>query len=322
MRRKEGGHFSNPTSSGTSYVPESLSQLVAWFSELGMHNAGWRGQADITWPIHSSLARRVSCFAGKPRTGRDALEHAMRGAEPGSYRTGTPSRARQDRRARPGRTRDPRPTPASRRSDEAARLQSQLLFRRALVRLPDKPKDTGLLIGFDLGSAHQILSVEAKRPLPTLLKTIGAGYAWWQPSALSPRIPAQQGFFIFSRAHASAQSSLRFSGEHYQHAGNVPGAILIAVRPKLKDEMAGYWRPLFGYLDEQLPRFGRIRRRSGGGSSFSTPASRHRAGLGPQGNAPTPGSWLSARRSGRPRDVDGRKVALRNRSRRTSVCHA
>jgi hypothetical protein len=232
--------------------PTDLARLLRLITEPSMA-LGWRGQAKLGWRIDTALARRV-------RHHRDQLAGAGGGDLEGDVRAAERallSRARlagHDRRD--GRT----------LSD--LELSAVLQHHGAATRLLDctanayvalwfacreAESEYGLLTAFDLGQAWHVHSADLLGlSMDDLLGHIPETFASWRPSALSPRIAAQQGIFVFSGAIDQPWGSVRFRGEALERTGSVPGLYLFAISPALKRTMRGLWAEMFGYTDETL----------------------------------------------------------------------
>ena len=123
-------------------------------------------------------------------------------------------------------------------------------------------KDTGLVIGCDLTEAREIRRQEViDEPIE---EHQGAGFSWWRPWGLSPRMPAQASLLVWSKVLMHSSGSVgyapgeaarlevdsRISGPEISEAGT--GLVAIAVSPDLKRDMEERWEPVLGYTERSL----------------------------------------------------------------------
>ncbi len=119
----------------------------------------------------------------------------------------------------------------------------------------DRPDDWGVIAGFDLARAWPILTADQRDlPMGELLHILDedATFGVWRPASLSPRIAAQQGFFVFSVVVDEVWGSMRFRGDQLQETGSIPGLNLFAVSPELKAQFNMVWEEQFGYAEERM----------------------------------------------------------------------
>jgi len=255
---------------GRVWAPQNMGELSALLDHFGWASqGGWRGQGDIDWYLDSTAVRRIHVprpeddLVGVPA---DYLERRVR-----EYERDLLARARLAGHGR----RDGRDLhdlellavlrhhgAATRLIDFTRNVWVALWF--ACREVPDR---FGLLVGLNLGGAFGI-SDEATlaRPYEELLDDAGARLSLWRPSALSPRISAQQAFFLWGPAAyrpwgslgepsslAAGQQALELlHPAEPEPSRAVPGLLCIAIAPELKSELSLHWSSLFGYEEATM----------------------------------------------------------------------
>ena len=163
---------------------------------------GWRGQSSLCWSIDSSLTRRVKSGRGwvlarAPRSTVSFGEAEVR-------LLGRARLAGHDERT--GRVLSDLELAAVLQHQGAATRLLDCTYN-AYIALWFASRDTvhrddwGLLMGLEAAKAKVIRTAEERdQPMHDLLQSLDAEetFALWWPAALSPRIQAQQGFFVFS----------------------------------------------------------------------------------------------------------------------------
>lgn len=248
---------------GRVWAPQTFQELSALLASYGwLLGGGWRGQADIDWYLDSTAVRRIreprpeDDFVGAPP---DYLEHRVR-----LYEDDLLNRARLAGHGR-----------AVGRDLHDLELLALLRHYGAATRIVDFTRNVwvalwfacrehvdrfGLVIGLDLQNAFEILDEKTlSKPYKELLDTAGTRLSVWAPSALSPRMPAQQGFFLWGVARFWSWGSIgeenpqqRLFKVDPQTSGGVPWLRSIAVAPELKHELNLRWHSLFGYDQQAL----------------------------------------------------------------------
>jgi hypothetical protein len=252
---------------GRMWAPQMMVDLTALLALFGWQlRGGWRGQTDIDWHLDSTAVRRI----GEPRPEDDLvgapatyLEKLVR-----EYEQTLLDRARMSGHGR-----------AHGRDLYDLELLALLRHHGAATRLMDfthnvwvalwfacraAPDRFGMVVGLDLRSAFEVTNAATlARPFPELLDHAGERLSLWRSSALSPRIPAQQGFFLwgparFRRWGSIGQDLVGISEQMAlvdvdpQTSRAVPGLVCIAVPPELKHDLSLHWSSLFGYAQETM----------------------------------------------------------------------
>jgi hypothetical protein len=212
---------------GDVVQPESIDELFALLHELPSEKTRvrmWRGQGDISWPLHSTAYRRLaSC--GKPVTETDVVNyetHLLRYATHRGYRT-TNGRVLSDQELL---ARLRHHGAATRLVDATRSAITALWFAAA-----DQINSTGALIGMH---CHYLGGYEGEPESHTYEELVGkvkdrAYPLTWEPNTVSPRVAAQHSQFLVSRLAASPAGSLELPSN--------PGATLVlALTPALKRE--------------------------------------------------------------------------------------
>lgn len=245
---------------GRLWAPQLMTEMASLLALLGWQTrGGWRGQADLDWHLDSGAVRRVR----EPRPEDDLvgapegyLEQVVR-----RYDTELLARARMAGHGwNGGRTlSDLELLAVLQHHGAATRLMD--FTRNAWTALwfacRDAPERFGLLVGFDLSGAFEVSDATTlAQPFGDLLDAADERVSIWRPSALSPRIPAQQGFFLWGPARFRPWGSIGVFTE--EDAGEspisrrVPGFVCVAVAPELKHDMDLHWSSLFGFEQETM----------------------------------------------------------------------
>jgi hypothetical protein len=200
---------------GRLWAPASLAEfsaLVQWEFLGPGELSGWRGQAHEGWPLHSGAFRRLMVPARSWLLDNSAVtENVMR-----EYETRLLNVARLAGHGNVGRD----------LSD--LELLARLQHHGAATRLVDfthnalialwfacraYPKDWGIVFGAKLDSAQRVTDESTlRKPLSDLSAEAGGRMMAWRPSALSPRIPAQAGFFLWSAVRSIATGARSVKG--------------------------------------------------------------------------------------------------------------
>jgi hypothetical protein len=244
---------------GTMLAPEGVGDFGNIVGDIAVAFgvAGWRGQASLCWRIDSSLSRRVRA--------RDALLGDVVGTGDPLDRVVNETEARLLGRARlAGHDRHDGKTLSDlellavlQHHGAATRLLDCTLNAYVALwfacRDRDHAADWGLVAAFDVAEATPILTSEQRdRRIGDVIRGLGHGFGTWRPQALSPRIAAQQGLFVFSRVVDRPWGSMMFRGGMLDKTGDVPGLNIFAISPDLKAAFADLWEPQFGYTKELM----------------------------------------------------------------------
>jgi FRG domain-containing protein len=245
---------------GKVWAPSSLAEfsaLVQW-EFLGPGDlSGWRGQAREDWPLHSGAFRRLMAPARSWLLDNDAVtENVMC-----NYETRLLNVARLAGHGNVGRD----------LSD--LELLAKLQHHGAATRLVDftsnalialwfacraYPDDWGAVFGVKLDNVQRVADEQTlRKSLSDLLTDAGGRMMVWRPSSLSPRIPAQAGFFLWSKVRSNCGwSSLGESGVSALAPSNTSQLdeqfAAIAVSPDLKRYMATRWETILGLSEQKL----------------------------------------------------------------------
>jgi FRG domain len=252
---------------GRVWTPQTMVELGSLLSLFGWQlRGGWRGQADIDWFLDSTAVRRLQQplkFIGIRRRMPTDLEARVRDYE---RRLLDAARLSGHGRADGRDLYDLELLALLRHHGAATRLLD--FTRNVWVALwfacRESPDSLGLLVGLDISSAYEVSDLDTLAcRLPDLLDRAGPRLSLWRPSALSPRMPAQQSFFLWGAAEPRPWGSI---GRDLFEAGQIPlvkvepltsrGApdlACVAVPPELKRDLGLHWRSLFGY-EHDVPR--------------------------------------------------------------------
>lgn len=120
-----------------------------------------------------------------------------------------------------------------------------------------QPESWGLLLGLDLEDVWAVRSPELLRhSFSELLGAAGDRLSLWHPSALSPRMPAQSGFFLWGRTSQRPWGSIgpAPTGDPAARpvSRSLPTFLCVAVSPALKASMDLQAASMFGYSEETL----------------------------------------------------------------------
>lgn len=240
---------------GRLWAPEGPDDLANVLGAATHASAamGWRGQASLVWRFDSGLARRILTNRDQLRSlGEVPLETQMRELE---------SRLLSRARLAGHGQRDGR-------SLSDLELLAVLQHHGAATRLVDCTANAyvalwfacrdvgaqyGLLAAFDLSEAKSVqTAAQLEEPIGDLVGQAEGALCAWRPSALSPRIAAQQGLFVFSEAVEETWGSVALVGRRWGNSGTVPRLRLFGISPGLKATMRELWREMFGYTEETL----------------------------------------------------------------------
>lgn len=213
---------------GEILVPEAIDEVFRLFHDLPPEESRarmWRGQSDVTWPLHSTAYRRLA-LGGSEVTERDIVYYEKRLLTHATHRgfRWIDSRELSDQELL---ARLRHHGAATRLLDATRSAITALWFAVA-----DRSVCTGLLVGMH---CHYLGGYEGERKshsydeLVALTKDQGYPLTW-EPPDVSPRIAAQHAQLLFSRLSKQPSGSLELPSE--------PGASLfIGLRPNLKAEL-------------------------------------------------------------------------------------
>ncbi len=246
---------------GPLWAPETPLEVIRLIKSPSWGGEGpvaWRGQSE-GWPLHSGAVRRLRADFALERTARtpDAAEGLAADYE----------RVLVDRARLAGHGE------ASGRQRTDLELLGLLQHFGAATRLVDfsynafialwfacrhEPKKFGVLIRLDLSYASEIRTSEDLNKSVTALHGT-EGLSYWEPSALSPRMPVQSALFVWSKVQARATGSLGYGTDDGVPDPDTskpsiisPGIAAFAVSPALKAIMGDLWDPVFGYDEQRL----------------------------------------------------------------------
>jgi hypothetical protein len=121
-----------------------------------------------------------------------------------------------------------------------------------------RPDTWGIVFGAQLEGARRVADEASLRtPMADLMESAKGEMMAWRPSALSPRIPAQAGFFLWSDVRAgcswgSLGNSTWSSPEPPKTSALDERFAAIAVSPDLKLWMARRWSDVLGLSEQAL----------------------------------------------------------------------
>jgi hypothetical protein len=246
---------------GTLWAPSSLGEfaaLIQW-DYLGPGDvSGWRGQADASWPLHSSAQRRLM---NQPRAwllDTDAVtESALREFE---KRLLNVSRLAGHGRADGGKHTDLELLGRLQHHGAATRLVD--FTSNAFVALwfacRSFPDTWGIVFGVQLEGCWRVGDEQRlQTPMADLMENADGGMMAWRPSALSPRMPAQSGFFLWSevrpRCPWSSLGPSEWSAPDPANISQLDGRFAaIAISPGLKRWMVERWERVLGISEQTL----------------------------------------------------------------------
>jgi hypothetical protein len=235
------------------WAPSDLEEFARVVDHLAWQSpGGWRGQADIEWPLDSGAARRLGL---RERGGVDYE------AEVADYEQDLLHRTRMQGWGVHGG-----------RELGDLELLARLQHHGAATRLMDfsrsvyvalwfasceQPDQTGLLIGLDLVDAWRLQDpADLARPMAEVLGLSGDRLGIWHPSALSPRLPAQSGFFLWGKTQERPWGSIGaeplLGADALPTSRQLPTFVCVAVTPALKASMDLQAKSMFGYSAETL----------------------------------------------------------------------
>jgi hypothetical protein len=243
-------------------APTTVSDLLAVVAQMSSHGSaivGWRGQADLEWPVHSSAVRRVKQFGrvplelqslatdlgpGLPQIDPDdpdALDIYLLEYE--SYLLSEARRAGHDR-VEGRELSDLELLARLQHYGAATRLLDfstsvAVAFWFACADHPDKP---GLLMAIESTNTRQLLTVaETSKTVRGLMQD----HLWafiWRPLQAFERMRIQQSFFVFSRIKSHKWGSVSLPSP-----GDPGGLSLVAIPPELKsDALKLHGQRMFG----------------------------------------------------------------------------
>lgn len=231
---------------GCIWAPERPDQLVTLLRELPGPLGAWRGQADATWKIDSSLARRyrAGCVPHHPLDETNLRGHEqvlVEHARAAGFAEGLGELELLAWLQHHG--------AATRLLDCTRNAFVALWFACQRSWEPD-----GLLIGFRLRDDANIETGMLGWDIDRLLEHAEGRVLWWQPRALSARIPAQHAVFVLGKVVDERWGSIGLQGRPIGRSafGDVPGVALILIPSALKEEMHRSWQDLFGFSEETL----------------------------------------------------------------------
>jgi FRG domain len=245
---------------GVLFAPDSLAEFTSliqweWLGPGGL--TAWRGQADIDWPLHSGAHRRLlHAPQGWVLDDSDTLERALV-----EYEDKLLNSARMAGHGHTG-TRDL----------DDLELLARLQHHGAATRIVDfsssaiialwfacrsNPDKWGVVFCANLDAGkHMKTQEDVRRAITTTRADARNTLFYWYPSALSPRIPAQAGMFVWSRACGGCDwTSLGGGQDDPRWQGSTsnldPEFAAIAISPELKNALRLRWNDLLGLSEER-----------------------------------------------------------------------
>ena len=239
-------------------APNTVGELLTYVDHVSGDYAGlagWRGQAEIDWPLHSTAARRL--LGQKTSWPEDTTEW-----EPLEKLTQNYERRLLEQAKMAGH--------GFRHGRELTNLEllSVLQHYGAATRLidfsrnafvafwfacRDKPESWGLLMGIEGNRRRIWTNDQLGASIPELiadLRTNNDDYYLWEPRHLFERMRVQQEIFVFGAVEelpwGSAPVSLSLDAPYDR--GGSEGLVLIGISPDLKTELSvGSFKGLFGF---------------------------------------------------------------------------
>ncbi len=260
-------------------APETLSNLFQYLEDVGSMSIWdcWRGQADISWRLDSTAARRLLLHDTDIRElfYEGTIEDRVR-----NYETRLLNQARMAGHGFYGgrELSDLELLSVLRHYGAATRLLD--FSRNVLVALwfacvgHESRDKYGLLVGLEANDAWYLQTEEdLKKPITDLIdkeelvtdangeKSRVVRYWYWEPRHLFERMRVQQSLFVFGQTRERNWGTAPFlldpSSKSYKTAGDssiyvMSNPALIAISPSLKasleeDMERSYWREWFGY---------------------------------------------------------------------------
>lgn len=263
---------------GAMPAPRTLSMLFRYLEDIGAMSIWdcWRGQADISWRLDSTAARRMLSYDIDIRDiiYEGTLEDRVR-----NYETRLLNQARMAGHGIYGgrELTDLELLSVLRHYGAATRLMD--FSRNVLVALwfactgSESRDKYGLLVGLETNNARRLQTeADLRRSITELIdekeSTTGPNgeesreveYWYWEPRHLFERMRVQQSLFVFGQTKENDWGTAPFqldpSSKRYRegedttvYVDNNPA--LIAISPRFKEDMEwggrSNWRELFGY---------------------------------------------------------------------------
>jgi len=269
---------------GVCWAPHDFTEFVAlvqWPFVGPGYLSGWRGQANADWPLDSGAYRRLQerpdAWLKEPEnqltwlermpseeTAMAAYEHELlsvvrmagHGLSEGRRLSDLELLARLQHHGA-----------ATRLVDFTANALIALWFA---AQDPHHANRWGVVFGACLATAREIRrDTELDAPMDEQLARAGGEMTFWHPSALSPRIPAQSGFFLWSEVREVCEwSSLGRTPDRAPRSdqpSQLDGQfIAIAISPRLKGQMRFMWDGNLGLNSKRMfPDFDGFSRANG-----------------------------------------------------------